>query len=266
MDKEADPEKHASEKSVHAVRKIGGITLRQVPPNVVTALALCFGLTAIRFAFVENWPWAVGAVVFAGVLDGMDGRVARLVKGESRFGAELDSLSDVIAFGVAPTILIYFWSLQFMPKFGWVLSLTLAVGCALRLARFNSHIDDDDQPHKKAGFLTGIPAPVAAGLTMLPIYLWLLTGEEIFREYYIVAPWVVLIAFLMISNTATYSWSTFRLRKNIRWEAIALIALLGISAVNDTWITLTIISILYLLLIPFSIRSYAKVKQQRGRS
>tara|TARA_R110000772_G_scaffold132289_1_gene240833 strand:- start:3362 stop:4153 length:792 start_codon:yes stop_codon:yes gene_type:complete len=245
------------------VRPEKGISLRAFAPNAVTALALCVGLSGVRFAFMENWVLAAGAVVLAGILDGLDGRIARLLNAQSRFGAELDSLSDVIAFGVTPALIMFFWSLQHMPQFGWVLSLTMAVGCALRLARFNAQIDDDDQPHKSAGFLTGIPAPVAAGLAMLPLYLWVITEQELFRNYWLVGPWIVMIAFLMISNTATYSWSSMRLRKNIRLEALAGFALLGVALINNPWITLSAISIAYIIMIPFSIRSYARVKRQR---
>lgn len=246
------------------VRPEKGISLRAFTPNAVTALALCVGLSGVRFAFVENWVLAAAAVVLAGILDGLDGRIARLLNAQSRFGAELDSLSDVIAFGVTPALIMFFWSLQHMPQFGWVLSLTMAVGCALRLARFNAQIDDEDQPHKSAGFLTGIPAPVAAGLAMLPLYLWVITEQELFRHYSVVGPWIVLIAFLMISNTATYSWSSLRLRKNIRLEALAGFALLGVALINNPWITLSAISIVYIAVIPLSIRSYAKVKRQRA--
>lgn len=246
------------------VRPEKGISLRAFTPNAVTALALCVGLSGVRFAFMENWVLAAAAVVLAGILDGLDGRIARLLNAQSRFGAELDSLSDVIAFGVTPALIMFFWSLQHMPQFGWVLSLTMAVGCALRLARFNAQIDDEDQPHKSAGFLTGIPAPVAAGLAMLPLYLWVITEQELFRHYSVVGPWIVLIAFLMISNTATYSWSSLRLRKNIRLEALAGFALLGVALINNPWITLSAISIVYIAVIPLSIRSYAKVKRQRA--
>ena len=140
-----------------------GMAFRAMVPNAVTALALCFGLTGVRFAIDENWAAAVGCVVIAGVLDGMDGRIARLLRANSRFGAELDSLSDVTAFGVAPALIIYLWSLNQEPQFGWVAALALAVCCALRLARFNSRMDADDQPHKSAGYLTGVPAPAGAG-------------------------------------------------------------------------------------------------------
>lgn len=249
----------------------GGISLRAVAPNAVTALALCFGLTGVRFAISAaggdsspgDWEKAIGAIIVAGVLDGMDGRIARMLKGESRFGAELDSLSDVIAFGVSPAIILYLWSLQFMPRFGWICALALTVSCALRLARFNAAIDVEEQPHKSAGFLTGIPAPAGAGLSFMPLYLWIITGNELFRNPLIVAPWAGMIAFLMISNLATFSWGSIRLRRHIRLEAILLAALVGTALFSDPWITLAAVSAAYILLIPFSIRSYAKVKQTR---
>ena len=156
-----------------------GIPLRTVAPNAITALALCFGLTGIRFAIAasgvdgvpDDWVKAIGSIIIAGILDGVDGRVARMFRGESRFGAELDSLSDVIAFGVSPALIIYLWSLQHFPRFGWFCALAFAVCQALRLARFNARIDVEDQPHKSAGFLTGVPAPAGAGLAFLPLYL-----------------------------------------------------------------------------------------------
>jgi len=248
-----------------------GISLRAVAPNAVTALALCFGLTAIRFAISavganphpSDWERAIGAIVIAGVLDGLDGRIARLLKGESRFGAELDSLSDVIAFGVSPALIIYLWSLQHMPRFGWICALAFAVCCALRLARFNAAIDAEDQPHKSAGFLTGVPAPAGAGLAFVPLYLWIVTGDDLFRNPLLVAPWLVFVAALMTSNIATFSWGSIRLRRTVRLEAILVVALVGAALFSEPWITLTAICVVYLLMIPFSIRSYGKIRRAR---
>lgn len=234
-----------------------------VAPNAVTAMALCFGLTGVRYGISGEWERAVLSILFAGVLDGLDGRIARLLRGESRFGAELDSLSDSIAFGVAPSLILYLWSLYAMPKFGWIFALAHALSCALRLARFNANIDVDVQPHKSAGFLTGVPAPAGAGLTFVPLYLWLVTGEPIFQAWYVVAPWTAFIAFLMISNIATYSWSALRLRKRIRLETIALAGLLAASLATDPWLTLLLICGIYVALIPFGMLSYAKVRRQR---
>lgn len=241
-----------------------GIPLRAVPPNAVTAMALCMGLSAVRFAIGGEWERALAAIIIAGVLDGMDGRIARLLKGESRFGAELDSLSDMTAFGVSPAIIVYLWSLHALPQFGWVVALSLAVCCALRLARFNANIDAKDQPHKSAGFLTGVPAPAAAGLALLPVYIWLWSGEDLFRETWVVAPWITIVSFLMISNVATFSWSSLRLRRNIRLEALAGVALLAAALISAPWTTLTAVCAAYLIAIPFSIRSYARVKRQRA--
>jgi CDP-diacylglycerol--serine O-phosphatidyltransferase len=235
-----------------------------VVPNAVTALALCFGLTGIRFAVGGEWDKALAAIIFAGVLDGMDGRIARLLRAQSRFGAELDSLSDVIAFGVAPALVMFLWSLSKAPQFGWTAALALALACALRLARFNAQIDADEQPHKSAGFLTGVPAPAGAGLAFIPIYSWLVTGLDQFRAWYVTMPWVLFVALLMISSIATYSWSSLRIRRSSRLFVIAGIGLLGAALVTNPWITLLGIAIVYLAMLPFSVASYARVKRRRA--
>ncbi len=247
-------------------RRVGGIPLRAFVPNAITALALCCGLSGVRFGIGGQWELAVGMIVLAGVLDGIDGRIARLLKANTRFGAELDSLSDVIAFGVAPATILYLWSLAAAPKFGWTAALSLTVCCALRLARFNANIDVADQPHKSAGFNTGVPAPAGAGLALLPMYLWLVTDLPLFRQWWVVMPWVVLIAVLMIANVATYNWSSLRLRREWRLFGIAFIGLFGAAMVTAPWQTLIAVCALYLSLIPFSILSFAKVRRLRRRS
>ena len=131
-----------------------------------------------RFAIGGIGSGRSAAIILAGVLDGLDGRIARLLRAQSRFGAELDSLSDNIAFGTAPALILFLWSLAEAPRFGWIAALALAVCCALRLARFNARIDVAEQPHKSAGFNTGVPAPAGAGLAFVPIYLWLITGND----------------------------------------------------------------------------------------
>ena len=189
-----------------------------------------------------------------------------MLKGQSRFGAELDSLSDVIAFGVSPAIILYLWSLQYWPRFGWIFALAYAVCMALRLARFNARIDVEDQPHKSAGFLTGVPAPAGAGLLLLPIYLWLVSEQQWvwLQDYWLVAPWAAVVAFLVISSLATFSWGSLRLRRNVRLEAIVIIALVGGALFSAPWQTLSAAAFLYLAMIPFSITSYAKVRRQRS--
>ncbi len=243
--------------------RAGGLPLRAVAPNAVTALALCAGLTGVRFAIGGDWASAVIMVMIAAVLDGLDGTIARMVRGESRFGAELDSLADAISFGVSPALILFLWSLHDLPRIGWLCALVFAVFCALRLARFNAAIDTRDQPHKLAGFLTGVPAPAAAGLVMLPLYCWLWTGAAIFRSVWVVAPWTGAIALLMVSSVATYSWRSLRLRRAIRFEAIAGVVLVGAALVSAPWHMLSVLCLLYMLSIGSSMRSYARIRRQR---
>jgi CDP-diacylglycerol--serine O-phosphatidyltransferase len=254
-------------------REARGIPFRAMIPNAITALALCFGLTGVRFAIeaangdsfeTALWQISLACIVGAGILDGFDGRIARLLRANSKFGAELDSLSDNIAFGTAPALILFLWSLQTAPRFGWIAALALAVCCALRLARFNAGIDAGPQPHKEAGFNTGVPAPVGAGLAFVPIYLWLITGNSDFRSWLLVLPWTIFIALLMISSVPTYSWGSIRIRRGWRLFALAGVALLGAALLNEPWLTLLGISALYLAVIPFSIAAYARVKRRRA--
>ena len=245
-------------------REERGIPFRAMIPNAITLLALCFGLTGVSFAVGGEWEKALGAVVFAGVLDGLDGRIARLLRAQSKFGAELDSLSDNIAFGTAPALILFLWSLQSAPRFGWIAALALAVCCALRLARFNAGIDSTDQPHKSAGFNTGVPAPAGAGLAFMPIFLWLITGDDLFRQWQLVMAWTVFVAALMISSIPSYSWTSLRIRREWRLFALAGIALVGAALIRAPWITLLAISSLYLIMLPFSSASYARVRRRRA--
>lgn len=240
-----------------------GLSLRSVIPNAITAAALCSGLTGIRFAIEGDWEKTLFAILLAGMLDGIDGRIARLLKAQSRFGAELDSLADSLSFGMAPALVMFLWSLQDLPRFGWFAALGFAICCALRLARFNAQIDTEEQPHKSAGFLTGVPAPVGAGLAFLPVYLWLATDEEMFREPVLVAGWMVLIAILMISNLATLSWRSIRPVKDLRLPAIALVGLLVAALLTEPWWTLVLITGGYLALMPWGIIRYGRIKRQR---
>ena len=260
-----EPLEPLSDRRFHRLRRpVRGLPLRAVAPNAVTAMALCSGLSGVRFAIGHDWQAAVGMIMLAGVLDGLDGRIARLLHGESRFGAELDSLSDAISFGVAPALIVYLWSLATLPRFGWLCALVLAVFCALRLARFNAKIDELEQPHKSAGFLTGVPAPAGAALALLPLYLWFCTDEPVFASPYLVGPWTLLVAMLMVSSVATYSWSSFRLRRRIRFEALAVVVLVGAALVSAPWHTLSVMAIAYVVTIPFSVAGYARIKRLRA--
>jgi CDP-diacylglycerol--serine O-phosphatidyltransferase len=233
-------------------------------PNAVTALALCMGLTGVSLAIRGEWEKALGAIILAGILDGIDGRIARLLRAESRFGAELDSLSDNIAFGTAPALILFLWSLQSAPRFGWIAALALAVCCALRLARFNARLDAAEQPHKAAGFNTGVPAPAGAGLAFVPIYLWLITGDEHFRAWQAVMPWTLFIAALMISSLPTYSWTSIRIRRSWRLFSLAGVGILGAALVVNPWPTLLVLAVLYLAMIPFAVAGYSRLRRRRA--
>ena len=240
-----------------------GIPLRALAPNAVTALALCTGLSGAWFAMQGRWENAVAAIVIAGVLGAIDGRIARILKGESRFGAELDSLSDVIAFGATPALIIYMWVMQDMPRFGWTISVFFVLCAALRLARFNAQIDTDNQPHKSAGFNTGVPSPPGAALALLPMMIWFETGAEWVRDYRLLAPWLLLCAFLMVSNVATYSWSSIKIRRSLRFMALAAVSLFVATLVAAPWVALICVGILYAGMLPFSMMSYARVKKSQ---
>lgn len=241
-----------------------GLTLRALVPNAITAAALCMGLTGIRFAIMGEFEKSVQAVIVAGMLDGIDGRIARLLKAQSKFGAELDSLADNVSFGVAPALILFMWSLQELPRIGWFAALAFAVCMALRLARFNARIELPDEPRKAAGFLTGVPAPVGAGLAFLPIYLWLVTGQTFFRAPLVVSAWLVVMAFLLISAVPTLSWGKLRPRRHVRLEVIALFGMVGAALLTEPWWTLIGISVVYLALLPVAMLLYARVRRQRA--
>jgi CDP-diacylglycerol--serine O-phosphatidyltransferase len=241
------------------------IPFRAMIPNAITALALCMGLTGVSLAIRGNWERALEAVVLAGVLDGLDGRIARLLRAQTTFGAELDSLSDNIAFGTAPALILFLWSLQDAPRFGWTAALALAVCCALRLARFNARLDAAEQPHKSAGFNTGVPAPAGAGLAFVPIFLWLISGDQpLFRAWPLVMAWTLFVAALMISSLPTYSWTSIRIRREWRLFALAGVAVFGAALLTAPWQTLLLAAALYLVMIPVAFVSYGRVKRRRA--
>ncbi|MEO0417270.1 MAG: phosphatidylcholine/phosphatidylserine synthase [Pseudomonadota bacterium] len=242
-----------------------GLTLRAMLPNAITAAALCSGLTGVRFAIDGEWAYAILAVVLAAVLDGIDGRIARMLNAQSRFGAELDSLADNISFGVAPAIILYLWSLNALDRFGWFAALAFAICCALRLARFNAQIDTKNQPHKSAGFLTGVPAPVGAGLAFAPFYVWQATQDPFFRDPIFMTVWVGAIAALMISNMATLSWGAIRPRRGIRLWLIAFVTIAFAALLQEPWWSLSVIAGAYLLLMPYALFKYGRIKRRRAQ-
>src|SRR5580692_5507782 len=186
-------------------RRFRRIPVRTLVPNVITLLALCAGLTAIRMAFENRYVLALAAIVFAAFLDGIDGRLARFLKGTSRFGAELDSLADFVNFGVAPALILYFWGLHELKSAGWIAALVFAICAALRLARFNVMIDDPNQPVWASNFFTGIPAPAGAVTVLLPIYLNFLGLPNGLVTVWMTVICTLAIALLMVSKLPVFS-------------------------------------------------------------
>jgi CDP-diacylglycerol--serine O-phosphatidyltransferase len=237
------------------------IPLRVLIPNVITLIALCAGMTSIRLAIEGRLELAVGCIVVAALLDGVDGRVARYLKGTSRFGAELDSLADFVNFGVVPALVLYFWGLHDLKSLGWIGSLVFAICMVLRLARFNVSINDPNRPAYQTNFFTGMPAPAGACTVMLPIYLDFLGlhHERVFAPLELA--YVFLIAFLMVSTIPTFSGKKLGTRVPREWVlpifvvAVALVMLLAFYP----WETLTAITIAYLCAIPLGIVHYRRL-------
>lgn len=235
------------------------VPLRLVLPNLVTLLALCSGLTAIRMALEARWDFAIGAIVLASVLDALDGRLARLLKGTSKFGAELDSLADFVNFGVAPALILYSWILNEVKSLGWIAALVLAISAALRLARFNVSIDDPDKPAWMVNFFTGVPAPAGALTALLPLYLEFIGFLPHWEEFApIVAIYVVAIGLLMVSRLPTYSGKKLgsRIRRDLVLPLFVGVVLIVALLVSYPFQVLTVGSLAYLVSIPFAWRSY----------
>ena len=241
------------------VRRIQELSVQRMVPNVLTLLALCAGMTAIRFALNGNFQAAAGAIIVAAVLDGLDGRVARLLKATSHFGAELDSLSDFVSFGVAPAAVMYLWTMSALHSFGWAIVLCYAVCCALRLARFNTQLSAEPAP--QPGYFTGVPAPGGAGLVLMPIYASFEWGDWIVRSPYLGAVWIAGIAFLMVSRLPTLSLKKFRIPHHYVMPTLLGVGLLAAFLTTAPWPTLLLLGMIYLGSIPLTVHAAAQARR-----
>ncbi|MFO1089450.1 MAG: phosphatidylcholine/phosphatidylserine synthase [Hyphomicrobiales bacterium] len=245
------------------LQRFKAIPIRFLLPNIITLLALCSGITAIRLGVDGRFELAVGAVIVAVVLDAIDGRVARLLKGQSRFGAELDSLADFVNFGVTPALLLHIWSLHVLKNLGWIVCLCLAICCALRLARFNVMATDPDRPAWMSSYFTGIPAPAGAGLAMAPMYVGFLgfdlTGKP---AAFAIALWVAFVAVGMVSRMPTFSGKTLgqRVQREMVLPIIAAVVIAIVLLIGFTWEMLTVFALAYVAMLPFGVRSYNRQK------
>jgi CDP-diacylglycerol--serine O-phosphatidyltransferase len=243
-------------------RRFRAIPVRMLVPNVITLLALCAGLTAIRLSIEGRMELALGAIVFAAALDGIDGRVARLIKGQSRFGAELDSLADFVNFGVAPGLILYFWQLEQLHNGGWIAAMVFAISGGLRLARFNATMDDPDRPPFAANFFTGVPAPAGAICVLLPIYLAFL-GVPLFPAI-ATAIYTLAIAFLMVSRLPVFSGKTVgrRVPPEMVLPAFVCVVLFIALLISYPWYVLTMGTVLYLISLPAGALAYRRQQQR----
>jgi CDP-diacylglycerol---serine O-phosphatidyltransferase len=245
-------------------RKLKELPINSLIPNMLTTLALCAGLTSVRFALEQKWQLAVIAILVAGVLDGLDGRMARLLKGSSRFGAELDSLSDFVSFGVAPALVLYLWTMDAgLGGLGWIIALVFTVSCGLRLARFNSMLDDE-QPAWESQYFTGIAAPGGAAISMLFMVVSFYSDAEIFKSAILNASWLLFIAFLMASRIPTFSIKRVRIARKYIMPFLVLVGGLAAVMASYPWELLTGIALAYLATIPFAIATHKKLEREEA--
>ena len=246
--------------------RIREIPMRMVLPNLVTVLAICAGLSGIRFGFEGRFEPAVVMVLLAAFLDGIDGRLARMLKATSKFGAQMDSLADIVNFGVAPALVLYAFLLDRAGSPGWIAVLLFAIACGLRLARFNVLDEDHDRPIWQSEYFVGVPAPAGAVLVMLPLYLYFLrTGLEPSRPAAFVATgFTILVAFLLVSRLPVYSGKSLKVPGDKVLPIILAVVLYVLLLMTYPWYTLTASVAGYLIFLPFSVRAYSKRAKREG--
>ncbi|MBI2716343.1 MAG: CDP-diacylglycerol--serine O-phosphatidyltransferase [Rhizobiales bacterium] len=245
-------------------RRFKAIPVRTLLPNLITLLALCAGLTAIRLSMEGKLELALAAIVFAGVLDGIDGRIARMLKGTSRFGAELDSLADFVNFGVAPALILYFWGLHELKSAGWIVALVFAICAALRLARFNVMIDDPNKPAWAGNFFTGIPAPAGAITVLLPIYLYFLGVSNNLVTIWLTFFYTLAIALLMVSRLPVLSGKRVgkRVSPDMVLPVFVAVVLFFALLISYPWQVLSVGVLIYLCCLPFGWLSYREYQRK----
>lgn len=243
------------------------LSLAKMIPNMLTLTAMAAGMTGIRFAIVSKWEEAVIAIVIAAFMDAFDGAAARLLKAQSKLGAELDSLSDFACFGVAPALVLYLWSAHDAGREGWIFALIFTIATALRLARFNIVKEETVEETPLSKYFTGVPAPIGAGLALLPmiVFFQMDAGVDDMMIDYVRNPtficaWLLILAAMMVSHIPTFSSKQIRVPHKMGVIALALFGILVAGLINATWPTLTLMGVCYLLGIPLSVRHYNRKK------
>ena len=263
---EPDDDKPSGREPANGTR-LRDIPLRTLFPNILTLLAICSGLTAIRFAIEGRIQLALGAIILAAILDGIDGRVARFLKSTTRFGAQMDSLADFVNFGVAPAMVLYFTLLDELRPFGWIVALVYAMCVCLRLARFNVQLDTPNRPDFQQDFFVGVPAPAGAMVVLLPIYLVLLGLRETLFLDVVVSGYVLAVGLLMVSSLPTYSGKTLgkRIPRSIAMPMILAAVIFVALLLSYPWLVLALCSVAYLAALPFFRNYYYKLESEHRR-
>lgn len=243
------------------------LSLQKLIPNLITLTAMAAGMTAIKFAIVGKWEEAVLAIVAAAFLDAFDGAAARMLKAQSKIGAELDSLSDFVSFGVAPALVTFLWATQGAGRSGWFMALVFMMAVALRLARFNVSKTEETADDPLAKYFTGVPSPVGAGLALLPLIVSFQLDDQaatafsgLVRNPYIVGAWLVVLGAMMVSHIPTFSSKQIRVTQRMAVPMMALFCALIAGLINEPWPTLSLMGVIYLLTIPLAVRHHARKK------
>ena len=237
---------------------------RMILPNMLTLIGVCIGLTSIRFALDGRFEFAIIAIIFAALIDGLDGRIARLIKGTSKVGKELDSLTDMISFGVAPAFIMYFWKLNSLGRFGWLLCLVFVICVALRLARFN--VNSNQEPSWRDNFFEGVPSPAGGILVLTPLIISLSGFDFIKLNYDLIVPiFFVVTSFLLISKFPSYSFKKIVIpRRTTIFLLFGIVLFFGLLLIY-TFNVIAISTLVYLILLPVSYFHYQKIKKKHEK-
>jgi CDP-diacylglycerol--serine O-phosphatidyltransferase len=247
------------------VTRMAPFSVNRMVPNVLTLLALCAGMTAIRFSVNGQFEYATFAIIAAGIFDGLDGRLARLLKATSSFGAELDSLADFISFGAAPAVVLYLWTMAQLHSIGWAIVLFYAVCCALRLARFNTQLGAEPPPWR-SNFFSGAPAPAGAGLIMVPMFASFECGDWVARSPQLNAVWIGLVGLLMISTVPTVSLKRLRIPSHHVVPTLLGVGIMAAFFTTVPWATLMVIGAVYIGSIPLTVWASHRLRREYRRA
>ncbi len=249
-------------------KKSRKLSFHKLIPNMITLTAMAAGMTAIKFAIVSKWEEAVIAIVISAFLDAFDGAAARLLKAQSKLGAELDSLSDFVCFGVAPALVTFLWATHDAGRFGWIMALIFMMAVALRLARFNVAKEEEAADDPLSKYFTGVPSPVGAGLALLPMIVSFQVDQgvnpeayAIISQPYVVGFWLVILSAMMVSHIPTFSSKQIRVPQKMSVPALAIFGIMIAGLINEPWPTLTLMGVVYLLSMLWSVRHYAEKKK-----